>query len=44
MYLLCEVEYNLHQEEIDARIRADEETAEKAFAELEKLGRAKRME
>jgi uncharacterized protein (DUF433 family) len=36
--------YYLHQEEIDARIRADEETAENAFAELEKLGRAKRIE
>jgi uncharacterized protein (DUF433 family) len=36
--------YYLHQEEIDARIRADDEAAEKGFAELEKMGRAQRIE
>ncbi len=36
--------YYLHQEEIDARIRADEEKAEIALAELEKMGRLQRIE
>jgi uncharacterized protein (DUF433 family) len=34
--------YYLHQEEIDARIRADDERTEKRLVELEKMGILKR--